>query len=436
LFLASTISTSVRARLAGLSPQTQAAWKWDIATGILAGIYQGCVWTFVARVARADLHATLADMGWIAAAPALGYVFATLWARQMDGRSKMPFVFWTWLFARGAFMLAPLLHSRAQFVLLVCATPFVFSVSMPAYTAIMKDIYPDHQRGRLMSFVRMGMSVMTLLAALLMGRLLDHGLSWQTGFFFGGMVGALSAFTFSRIRIPVAAEGMNDRMTTRAFFSDTVDILRRNPGYRWFTASVFVSGFGNLTATTLYPIFQVDIFQITNTQVANMQNITSVATIGAFFFWGGFLDRRGPLTTVLVALGFNLAVPLLYANAWSIGALYLASASMGICVAGIDLAYLNTTLLFAEPGMAAQYQALHSSFFGIRGSLAPQFAIPLMRGIGFQAAFMTSFAIIGAGVGLQMISMRDYRRQHGKDASDDDGLFERELTEHELAEVE
>lgn len=428
--IAESLTAGVRARLAGLAPETQAAWKWDIATGILAGIYQGCVWTFVARVARADLHATYAHMGWIAAAPALGYVFATVWARQMDGRSKMPFVFWTWLFARGAFMLAPLLHSRAQFVLLVCATPFVFSVSMPAYTAIMKDIYPDHQRGRLMSVVRMGMSVMTLIAALTMGRLLDGGLSWKVGFFIGGMVGAMSAVTFSRIRVPLGDDSI-DRMSAHHFFADTVDILRRNPGYRWFTASVFVSGFGNLVATTLYPIYQVDIFHITNTQVANMQNIASLATIGGFFFWGGFLDRRGPLATVLVALGFNLAVPLLYAQSWSMTALYIASGSMGLCVAGIDLAYLNTTLLFAEPGKAAQYQALHSSFFGIRGSIAPQFAIPLMRTIGYRNAFMTSFTIIGAGVWLQMISMRDYRRQ-----ANDERLERIEARERELAKVE
>ena len=34
-----------------------------------------------------------------------------------------------------------------------------------------------------------------------------------------------------------------------------------------------------------------------------------------------------------------------------------------------------------------------------------------MRTIGFQQAFLTSFAIIGAGVWLQMLAMRDYRRQ-------------------------
>jgi hypothetical protein len=104
---------------------------------------------------------------------------------------------------------------------------------------------------------------------------------------------------------------------------------------------------------------------------------------------------------------------------------------MGLCMAGIDLAYLNTTLLFAEPGKAAQYQALHSSFFGIRGSIAPQFAIPLMRGIGFRYAFIASFAIISTGLWLQMISMRDYRRQANQERLDQMSTRDRELAEVE-----
>src|SRR5579872_2752006 len=359
------LRAGVRARLAVLSPAARTAWKWDLATGVFAGLYQGCIWTFVARVARADLHATDSQMGWIAAAPALGYACATIWARQMDGRSKLPFVYWTWLFSRGVYLLAPLLRSRDQFVILVCLTPFVFSVSTPAYAAVMKEIYPDAQRGRLMSAVRMGMSVMTLASALVMGRLLDHGLDWRWGFCLGGVFGALSAWSFSRVPVPPVQESDEPRLSTAAFFRDTLDILRRNPGYRWFTASVFVSGFGNIVATTLYPIYQVDRFHITNTQVANLQNISSIATIAGFFFWGSFLDRKGPLSAVLLALAFNLTSPLVYAEAHGLGPLYIASAAMGIALAGIDLGYLNTTLLFAEPGKAAQYQALHASFFGI-----------------------------------------------------------------------
>ncbi|MEP6757396.1 MAG: MFS transporter, partial [Chthonomonadales bacterium] len=204
----------INPRIPGLSLETEAAWRWDMLTGACAGVYQGCIWTFVARVARAELHAADSQMAWIAAAPALGYVFATVWARQMDGRSKMPFIYWTWLIARGFFLFAPFVKTTPQFIFLVCLTPFVFSVSTPAYTAVMKEIYPDRQRGRLMSSVRMLMAAVMLITALIIGRLLDMGvLHWQSAFFIGGIFGTASAIAFSRIKLPVVPESDEPRIS-------------------------------------------------------------------------------------------------------------------------------------------------------------------------------------------------------------------------------
>lgn len=400
---------SIREGLAGLPAQTRTAWKWDMATGMLAGIYFGIVWTFVARVARANLHATGGQMGWIMAAPALGYLLATVWARQMEGRAKLPFVTWTWLLSRGLYLLTPFVRTSAQFVALVCVTTFIFSVSTPAYTAIMKDIYPDRLRGRLMSAVRILMNGMTLVTALLMGRLLDHGLDWKVAFCIGGGFGALTAWSFSHIPVTETETSDEPRISTAAFVQDTLDILRRNPGYRWFTASVFVYGFGNIIASTLYPIYQVDRFHVTNTEVANLQNVSAMMTILGFFFWGTFLDRRGPLVAVLLSIGIVCTAPIFYILANDVRLLYFAAMAGGLAMSGIDLAYLNTTLLFAEPGKAAQYQALHSSFFGLRGSIAPFCAIPLMHALDFRLAFAISLGIMLVGVGLQLVSMRANR---------------------------
>ncbi|MGC8667229.1 MAG: MFS transporter [Chthonomonadales bacterium] len=404
------IWAGMRARVRALPKDTRRAWQWDMATGILAGLYQGAIWTFVMRVARADLHVSSAQMAWIAAAPAAGYLFATVWARQMEGRAKLPFVYWTWLAARGLFLLTPLVRTREQYVALVCITPLLFSVSTPAYTAIMKEIYADRHRGRLMSAVRVAMNTVTLVTALAVGRWMDRGLDFRWAFCAGGVFGALSAFTFSRIPVPNPAPARDTPVGTAAFVQETLGILVRNPGYRWFTASVFISGFGNLMATTLYPIYQVDRFHVSNTDVANLQNVTSVCTILGFFYWGGLLDRRGPLFTVAASVAINLTVPLLYALAGSLGWLYWGAAATGLCMSGIDIGYLNTILLFSEPGKAAQYQALHSSFFGIRGTIAPSCAIALRQAVGYHGAFLFSFAMMCAGLLVQVVSMRGVRQ--------------------------
>ena len=408
---------NIRELLASLPPDVRLAWKWDLLTSLLAGIYQGCVWTFVMRLARAEMKATGEHIAWIAAAPALGYLFATVWARQMEGREKMPYVFWTWLAARGLFLFAPLIATRNHYVALVCFTPLIFSVSTPAYTAIMKDIYPERLRGRLMSSVRIVMNGFTLAFALIMGQFMDRGLDYRWAFCFGGFFGALSAWSFSRIRIPPASESGETRSSLREFYGSTFSILARNPAYKWFSASVFVSGFGNIIASTLYPIYQVDRFNVSNTDVAALNNTQALCTIAGFIFWGGFLDRKGPLAACVFALAVNLLAPILYAWAWGMSALYIAHGLIGLSIAGVDLAYLNATIVFAEPGRVAQYQALHSSFFGIRGSIAPHFAIPAMAIMGFQNVFLVSFGIMAAGVLLQMISLRDYRRKLAADSA-------------------
>ena len=396
-------------------------WKWDLAAGISSGIYQACIWTFALQIARGTLHASGMQMGLATAAPAIGYLFAIIWARQMEGRSKLPFVTVTWVMSRGLFLLTPLLargpYRTEFFVGLIVMTPIIFSVSTPAYTAIMKEIYPDQHRGRMMAYVRVGMNASMLITAFIMGRLQQHaGLDFRWMFFIGGVFGVGTAYAFSRLRLP-AVTTVAETPPFGWFLRDTFSILITNKGYRWFTASVFITGFGNLVATTYYPIYQVDKIHITPEQIANMQNMGSVMSIFALFFWGWYMDRYGSLATVLVAVSINCLTPILYAISSNVYYLYLAAIVMTTTSAGIDLGYLNTTLTFAEPGRAAQYQAVHSSFFGLRGTIAPLLAIPLLQSVGHNwiTAFLICLTIMLVGVVFQFFSLQPYRRVQRKE---------------------
>jgi Na+/melibiose symporter-like transporter len=397
--------------MSSLPERTHIAWKWDLASGACAGVFMGAIWTFIPKIARDNMHASNTEMAWIIAAPALGFLFSTFWARQMDGRSKLPFCYITWLIARGMFLFIPFIHSAVAYVALACISPFIGSISAPAYVAVMKDIYPDHLRGRLMSVVRVASGVCTLLSSFIAGRLMDGGLDWHAVFFVGAIFGTATAYTFSRIPVRVSQDiPEEDRQSMTAFLADTLDIMRRNPGYRWFTLSIFTYGFGNLMASTLYPLYQVDCLHVTNTDVANLQNITSMMTMLSFLFWGGFMDRRGPLATVLAGISLICIPPVCYFFARDMTLLYVAAAAGGIASSGIDIGYLNTILLFAEPGKESQYQALHSSFFGIRGTLAPHCAIPMREFAGYRGAFAIAWGVMLTGVSLQLISMKDYRK--------------------------
>ena len=202
-----------------------------------------------------------------------------------------------------------------------------------------------------------------------------HGLDFRWMFFIGGIFGVGTACAFSRLRLPTVT-GSATPPPLGWFLRDTFSILRTNKGYRWFTASVFITGFGNLIATTYYPIYQVDQFHITPTQIANMQNIGGIAVHLRPVLLGLV---HGPLRLAGDGSGGRirqLPDARLYALEPTSAYLYVAATVMTMTSAGIDLGYLNTTLMFAEPGRAAQYQAVHSSFFGLRGTIAPLLAIP------------------------------------------------------------
>lgn len=394
------------------SPITE-AYKWDMRTAILAGLYMGSIQPFIGRIARGDLECTPFQLSLMMAAPFVGHLFSPVWAQQMEGRSKMPFAVWSWTLARGLLFFLAFVHSAWPFVLIVAASSLTMTVATPAYASIMKDIYPDALRGRLMGYIRVFIQVMAFVTALVVGRLLDR-ISFQYIFPVGALFGIAAAWAFSRIRIPRRAEPTETPGPTPTLGS-TLSILREDRNFRWFALSVFVYGFGNLLVQPLYTLFQVDVLHITNTQVANMANLQSVTAILGYFFWGRFLDRKGALTTVLISTLMVSLINVVYLSAYRVETLYLAAVISGISFAGIELSYLNATIMFADRNRIAQYQSIHSALLGVRGTIAPLLGPVLMHAVGLRWSFAVSLGIILIGAAMQFFNVR-VREGNGTDA--------------------
>lgn len=396
-----------------LSPHVIPAYRWDALAGLLGGIYMGAIFPFVMRIARADLHASRLEISLLTAAPFIGSLLAPLWARQMVGRSQMPFCVYSWTFARALFFGMFLVTQAWQFVLLIGTAQIIGSISGPAYTSLMKDIYPDEERGRAMGLVRVGAYSALLVVSFIAGHVLDSGVPFKWVFSVAAIIGIAGAWCFSRVPVrgsfvPVARQ---ERLSTFGFWLQTVAILRRNRGFRWFAASVMTYGFGNLVAFTLYPLYQVDRLHVTNTQVATLTNVASISSVIAFAYWGHFMDRHGALWTALVNILIQCLMPVVYLFSGAWWHLIPAAMAQGVAGAGIELAYLNVILALSEEGKEAQYQALHSMLLGVRGTIAPFVAVPILRTLGFHLSFVACLALMLLGAYMQAVSLRAYRRR-------------------------
>ncbi|MDX1932018.1 MAG: MFS transporter [Capsulimonadales bacterium] len=402
------IREAIRERL-GVPRVTRHSLAWDMAAGVCAGVFMGMTMPFLTKIARGELQSSQNAIALMVAAPFIGNLFSPFWARQMEGREKIPFCLYSWSAARGLLLLMPLASTGPLFVLLITLMQIIGTVASPAYTSIMRDIYPDSARGRLMGYVRVCLQAAMFLATLITGRLLDSGVSYRMMFPVAGLFGIGAALAFRHVRALPRSESPSSPVVpadSGRFLFATIRILRENRPYRYFALSVFVYGFANLMVQPLYGLYQVDVLHISSTQIANLTNVASLCAIAGAFFWGRFMDRHGPPTTVMCSITLIALIPILYLTVHRVEGLFLAAILSGLGFAGIELSYLSSILLYADRERTAQYQSLHSLLLGIRGVIAPLLGIPLITAFGYPPVFLGALVFMLIGAALQWFAVR------------------------------
>lgn len=390
------------------------AYRRDAWSGLLGGIYTGAIFPFIGFVARDRLHASVTTIGLMTAAPFIGNMFALFYANAMEGKAKMPYVVWSQVIARALFVLTAFAVTPLSFAIVVSAVQIIASVASPAYAAILKEIYPDEQRGRIMAYIRVGLAFTTFASTLVIGHVLKQGIvDHRVVFPIAGLFGVAAAFAFGSIKTaPVDPDDPNNhRVPTLQFLKNTLAIFKEDRPYTWFALSVFTYGFGNLIAAPLYPVFQVDRLHITPTQVAFLSNTATVVWMLSYPYWGKYVDVKSPLKAVVVNVLLVSLVPVFYFLAEDVWMLIPAAVITGVTMGGVELSYFNSILYFAKEGRESHYQALHSFLLGIRGTLAPFCGAAIVGafrggGVDVKYLFLISAALMLLGAGLQVVGVK------------------------------
>ncbi len=394
--------------------QARDAYRRDCTAGILLGLYTGAVFPFIGYIARDRLHASVELIGLMTAAPFLGNMLALFWANAMEGRPKMPYVVWSCVVARALFLLTIFAVTPVSFAILISVIQIIATVAAPAYASVLKEIYPDEHRGRIMAYIRVGLAFTTFVSTLLVGQLLKRSTLGYTHIFpIAGILGVISAFSFGSIKTaPVDPDHPdNQRTSTLEFLRNTLAIFKADRNYSWFALSVFVYGFGNLLVAPLYPVFQVDRLHISAAQVAFLSNTSTVIWMVSYFYWGKYVDVRSPLRAVVVNVLLISLVPLNYFLARNVWMLIPTAVINGLTMGGVELSYFNSILRFAKNGKESQYQALHSFLLGIRGTTAPFIGAWMVTSfrnahVDTKYAFLVSMALMLLGAIFQLVGVR------------------------------
>lgn len=253
----------------------------------------------------------------------------------------------------------------------------------PTYSGIVEKIYPIESRGSIMAIVRIGMSVSLLALAPVAGWLLD-GPGYQALFPVAGALGITAALIFGRLRFNEGELRLSQRPSARSFGS----ILNRDRRYALYLGAVVLFGLSALMPSALIPLVQVDRLHISYTELGWLNLSLSLVRLPAYFFFGRFLDRRGPVWCLQVACLLNIVtvVPYIWVTqSWMLLPTFVAS---GLVAPAIDLGLINAAIHLAGEGRIQEYAALQSTVIGVRGMIAPFIGVALLRaGVGASAIF-------------------------------------------------
>ncbi len=353
------------------------AYRLDVWSAVFGGLFMGATTPFLAVIARDKLHASATLIALITAAPCIGLLFSIMVLRLGQGKRQMPFVLWTMIFGRGGFIALALVTSAAAFSTGVALAQTVMYANGPAYAMVMREVYPDRQRGAIMGYVRLVLGFAQAVGTQLAGWLLGV-VGFTVVFPVAAVSGIVSAIIFGRIRSTHVDNASSEDTSFKEFLQETLANLKHNHGFRTFIIATTVFGFGNIMAYTFYPLFQVDELHISTMQVAVLANTTVLFLMLTYPYWGRFIDRKSPVLAVTISLALSTLVPINYYfihNAW---ALIPAACFAGTANACMDMGYFGTVIHYGRGGNLGQIQALHSLAIGVRGVVGPFLASGLL----------------------------------------------------------
>ncbi len=377
-------------------------YRYDSFGGIFYGMFYGLTIAFFPIIAR-RIGASYIQMAILASLPFLGALLSFYGVYLSSARKKMPFVIRIKFLARVSLFLMFFAFRPSIFLSILALYWLLEHISLPAYIGIMKDIYPDKDRGKAMGYVRVELALTAVLSTYLGGFLLNE-ISYRYIFPLGATFGLLALHFFRRIR--VESDQRKDSPQKNFSLKEVKKILKKDKNFSRYESIFFLYGVGYIIILPLCPIFLVDTLNLSNVSIGKLGSLFSLFWIFSYLFWGELLSRKEPLSILLRVMFLAAFIPLFYAFAFNIWLIVFAFIFSGFIAGGLELARITYLTKIASEEKVQKYWGISYTLMGIRGVIFPFVGIGLSHILGIRGTFCLSFFLIS----LSLLLMRKFVR--------------------------
>ncbi len=413
-----------------LTPVESRTFKYHLVYSVIDGVLYGAL-ALNEFIMLKSLKGTDYQVGILFEIPAVvllfGVVFNELIRRSHNKKrfirivaiiTRLPLAF-VMFFPATADKITPL-H---QYLFLAILTIYYLSTPLlfPTINMLLKNTYSHSNFGKLYSYATSVSKIFALVGTFVVGWLLDlNYYSFRYIFLVMGIAGIIAVFILTKIDYTA-----NDVEVKLPFFKAVgasikrmLSILRTNKPFLHFEIAFFLYGMAFLSTSGVISLLLNDVLHLNYSSLAfykNFYNLLNILLLPVFGHYIGRTDPRrfGVYTYSAMAL-FLLFLFLSYyiklnIEIWNIRlylTLVLAYIFYGVFAAFMGLLWYIGSSYFSTPDKASDYQSIHVTFTGVRGSFAPLMGIALYRVIGYTGVFLLGIVFLLMAIGVMIWSMK------------------------------
>lgn len=335
------------------------------------------------------------------------------------------------VFSRLFLFMIPFFETPGFFVFCIAAMSYTDSLIKPAWNTVFKHNYTPEKRSQLYSYASSLYTILVLIITTILGYLLDINYELYKIFYpLAGLFDILAYINLAKmISIGNIANHHSHKFTgkiTATLLKDIIilpvrnmlRIFRENKPFFRFEINFFVYGLAFMIAMPAVPIFLVQTLQLDYAPISIAKGLVFYSSTILFTPLMGKVHGTGNPTRFCGYLFLALILyPLLMLSIKYFGIqdhiispeiiLYFTYFFFGAVMSGVTLSWNLSSIYYAPSMQVANYQAVHITLTGIRGSFAPFIGYLILKYVSIEAAFVVS-SVIFMFAGFMML--REHRK--------------------------
>lgn len=305
----------------------------------------------------------------------------------------------------------------AIFLMYYMANPIIY----PVINLFLKNNYLHDHFSVLYSYSTTLNKIVMLVVTFTYGALLDADETlYRLVFPCMGILGICSVLVFSRIPYQPLESGKGRLLASgfRSVVQQMQQIMKRNKAFRDFETSFMFYGFAFMGTVSVITIFYQSGLGLNYTSVAFYKNFYNIIAIMLLPYMGRLMGRIAPrkfaaltFSSLLFYLVFTMITEYFPWNfdVWGIRIyvfLFISMLFNGVFAATMALLWSIGSAYFCRREEAADYQAIHLTFTGVRSFFAPLLGVWLYELIGFTGTFAVGILLLVAAVWISLRSQQ------------------------------